>query len=670
MADLLNIGLSGLTVNKTSLTVTGHNITNVNTPGYSRQDTVQATRIPQFSGSGYIGSGAQTVEIRRLASEFLFNQLRNSTSLNSDLTAYRGQIEQIDSLLANTQTGVTPGLQKFFAALQTASEDPANIPARQLLLSEAEGLAKRFNTIYDQIAKQNETLNTQLGDQVDQVNRLAAAIGRYNDAIAIAKSNGSEPNDLLDAREETVRQLSQLIGVQVVEQDDATLNIFVGSGQPLVVGNSSATLSAVPGLADPSRFDILFTSGASVQNVTPLLSGGEMGGLLKFRSDVLDNTFNSLGRLALAISNEVNTQLGQGLDLRGQAGADLFKDINDAQAASLRVIVPPGNTGDIGGVLNITDTTQLTTSDYELAIEAGQYQLRRLSDSQVLQTGAVGTLPATLNFDGASLVVSGTTFSNGDRLTIQPTRRGATEITRVLDQSDQLALAGAAKAVATLNNRGTGKIGQPDLASGPSPIDPAALSAQFGAGITLSYNAAAVPPTLTGALPAGVTLSYISPLATGLTPGQSNQLRLQMTNGSGTYNFDFTLSGVPQQGDSFTLSFNASGVSNNSNALKLVALQSKATIGVTVPGTTGVSFTDGYGDLVERVGTLTSQARIDNEASAIVLKQAKDNRDSLSGVSLDEEAAKLIQFQQYYQASAQIIQTARSLFDTLISTFR
>lgn len=310
MADLLSIGLSGLAANKTALTVTGHNVTNVNTPGYTRQDTVQATRVPQFSGAGYVGSGTQVTDIRRLASEFLTSQLRSSTSLNGDLSAYRAQIEQLDSLLAGSETGVTPGLQKFFAALQVAAEDPANIPARQLLLSEAEGLAKRFNTVYDQIAKQNESLNGQLATQVDQVNRLASSIARYNDAIATAKANGKDPNDLLDAREETVRQLSQLIGVQVIPQED-NLNIFVGSGQPLVVGNTTATLSTVPGVNDPSRFDILFTSGSSQQNVTTLLTGGEIGGVLKFRSEVLDNTFNSLGRLALAISDGSTTSWGR-----------------------------------------------------------------------------------------------------------------------------------------------------------------------------------------------------------------------------------------------------------------------------------------------------------------------------------------------------------------------
>ncbi|WP_332820451.1 flagellar hook-associated protein FlgK, partial [Pseudomonas sp.] len=337
MADLLSIGLSGLSVNKTSLAVTGHNISNVNTPGFSRQDAVQATRNPQFSGAGYIGSGTTLVDIRRTYSEFLSTQVRSSTALSSDVEAYRNQIEQLDSLLAGTTTGITPSLQKFFSSLQTAAEDPANIPARQLVLSEAEGLARRFNTVSDRINEQNEFINKQMVAVSDQVNRLATSIASYNDAIAKAAANGQQPNDLLDAREEAIRQLSTYVGVTVVAQDDNSLNLFVGSGQPLVVGSTTSRLEVGPGQGDPTRFEVNFVSGGSSQGITSLLTGGELGGLIRYRAETLDPTLNSLGRLALAVSDQVNTQLGQGLDLKGQVGTALFGDYNDTALAQLRV---------------------------------------------------------------------------------------------------------------------------------------------------------------------------------------------------------------------------------------------------------------------------------------------------------------------------------------------
>ena len=676
MADLLNIGLSGLSASKSQLSVTGHNISNVNTPGFSRQDASQATRTPQFSGAGYVGSGTTLVEIRRSYSEFLTSQLRSSTSLSSDVEAYKSQIDQLDSLLAGSTTGITPSLQKFFSALQTAAEDPANIPARQLVLAEGEGLARRFNTVSDRLNEQNSFTNKQMAAVTDQINRLAGSIGRLNDSIATASANGKEPNDLLDARDEAVRQLSTYIGVSVTPQDDNSLNISVGSGQPLVVGSTVSKLEVVPGQGDPNRHEVQFVSGNSRQGITSQITGGELGGLIRYRSEVLDSTMNSLGRLALAVSDQVNTQLGQGLDLKGQVGTALFGDYNDPALAKLRVNAFAGNGSNAQPLLNITDTSKLTSSDYQMEYDGssagGGYNIRRLSDSQLMTVTAAadGTLSITDKNgvdQGFTIAPGATAPAVGDKFTLQPTRRGAADVSVTLDQPDQLAFAAPVRLQGALQNAGTGVIGQPNLLSGPSPIDPAALSAAFE-GLTLTYDGTGL--ALPTSAPAGLALSPAT-----ITAGQSNTMNLTLTTGTAPneqqYSFEFTVSGRPSVNDSFSFNFNQSGVSDNRNALKLVDLQTKQTVGVDsgVVGS-GFSFTDGYGELVERVGTLTAQARMDSDATGAILKQATDNRDSLSAVNLDEEAANLIKFEQYYNASAQIIQVARSMFDTLINTFR
>ena len=679
MADLLNIGLSGLAANKTSLAVTGHNITNINTPGFSRQDTIQATRTPEFSGAGYIGSGTSLVDIRRSYSEFLTTQLRSSTALSSDVKAYKSQIDQLDSLLAGTTTGVTPSMQKFFSALQTAAEDPANLPARQLVLSEAEGLSRRFNTVYDRLNEQNSFANKQMGAVTEQINRLSTSIASLNDSIAIAQSNGSQPNDLLDAREEALRQLSTFVGVTVVAQNDGTQNVFIGSGQPLVIGNNAARLEVVPGTNDPNRAEIQFIVGASRQTITTQVTGGELGGILRYREEVLDKTFNSLGRLALSINDQVNSQLGQGLDLKGQVGAKLFGDFNEESLARLRVLPSATNSSNASPILNITNSSVLTTSDYRLEFDGTNYSARRLSDNQTM---TVTQNPAgTLSFQdsagrnqGFQVVLGTPAPAAGDSFVLQPTRIGASSIATVLDQADQLAFAAPVRAEANLQNRGNGVISQPTLQPTGSDIDPAALKAAFPP-ITLTYDSAA--GNFTG-LPAGATLTRvdnkgqpITPAPTPLfTPGQQNNYQLTLADGTSV---NMSVGGRPENGDRFDIGFNLNGVSDNRNALALVGLQSKQVVGVD-PSVTGIgtgsTFTDSYGDLIERVGTLTAQARQDNDATGAILKQAQDNRDSLSAVNLDEEAANLIKFEQYYNASAQVIQVARSLFDTLIGAFR
>ena len=690
MADLLNIGMSGLHAAKTKLSVTGHNITNVNTPGYTRQDTVQGTRTPQFSGAGYIGTGTSLLDVRRSYNEFLTTQVRSSTSLNSDVVAYKSQIDQLDSLLAGSSTGITPSMDAFFSATQAAAEDPSNIPARQLVISEAEGLARRFNDLYDTINTQNSSINKQLVTSTEQINRLAQTIGGLNDAIANAGANGSQPNDLLDARDEAVRQLSTYVGVNVVVQDNNTFNVSLGSGQPLVVGNTVNQLQAVPGRGDPNTFEIDFVSGGSRQNITSNISGGEVGGLLRYREDALKPSVNALGRLALSISEEVNTQLGQGLDLKGQVGANLFKDINDPSLTGLRVRPVATNTSNVSGDMRITDTSVLTTSDYRLDFDGTDFTARRLSDGAAMTVtqGADGELSFTDSAgrdQGFSLTLSGTPAA-GDQFVLEPTRRGAAGISAELDQADQLAFAGPFKGEADLQNKGTGKITQPSLEGFTDNSTPplAGLSRDALAAVSqvgMRFDAASNAMVVDTPLPPGVTVTMLTAdgqtVPGGVTPGQSNDLKYSIEVNVGGVQQSFTvsqsISGRPENGDKFSIDFNKNGVSDNRNALKLADLQNKQVVGVdpnSANSNSGMNFNNGYGDMVERVGTLTAQARRDDVATGAILQQSTDSRNSVSAVSLDEEAANLIQFEQYYNASAQVIQVARTLFDTLISTLR
>ena len=690
MADLLNIGMSVLHAAKTKLSVTGHNITNVNTPGYTRQDTVQGTRTPQFSGAGYIGTGTSLLDVRRSYNEFLTTQVRSSTSLNSDVVAYKSQIDQLDSLLAGSSTGITPSMDAFFSATQAAAEDPSNIPARQLVISEAEGLARRFNDLYDTINTQNSSINKQLVTSTEQINRLAQTIGGLNDAIANAGANGSQPNDLLDARDEAVRQLSTYVGVNVVVQDNNTFNVSLGSGQPLVVGNTVNQLQAVPGRGDPNTFEIDFVSGGSRQNITSTLSGGEVGGLLRYREAALKPSVNALGRLALSISEEVNTQLGQGLDLKGQVGSNLFKDINDPSLTGLRVRPVATNTSNVSGDMRITDTSVLTTSDYRLDFDGTDFTARRLSDGAAMTVtqGADGELSFTDSAgrdQGFSLTLSGTPAA-GDQFVLEPTRRGAAGISAELDQADQLAFAGPFKGEADLQNKGTGKITQPSLEGFTDNSTPplAGLSRDALAAVSqvgMRFDAASNAMVVDTPLPPGVTVTMLTAdgqtVPGGVTPGQSNDLKYSIEVNVGGVQQSFTvsqsISGRPENGDKFSIDFNKNGVSDNRNALKLADLQNKQVVGVdpnSANSNSGMNFNNGYGDMVERVGTLTAQARRDDVATGAILQQSTDSRNSVSAVSLDEEAANLIQFEQYYNASAQVIQVARTLFDTLISTLR
>ncbi|WP_259756440.1 flagellar hook-associated protein FlgK [Pseudomonas sp. GCEP-101] len=662
--SLLSIGLSGLNASQTALSTTGNNITNVNTAGYTRQSTSQVTSAEQFAGRYYVGTGTTVQDVRRMYSEFLANQLRGATSVDSDAQTYLSQVNQIDSLLSDSTTGLSKVMQNFFASLQTAAATPTDAASRQLVLTQAANLAQRFNSISTQLGTQNSYVNTQMDSLAGQVTDLAKTIAQYNQAIIAAEAGGASANDLQDKRDQAVLQLSDMIGVSVVKQG-SSLNLYLGSGQPLVVGANASTLTAGPSANNPSQFSLSLSSGSSTMDVTSVVTGGQMGGLLRYRNDVLNTTQNELGRMAIVLADTFNSQLAQGLDLNGNFGAELFKDINDASVIGNRSLANTHNTGTGNLNVNITDSSALTTSDYEVTFtSATGYTVKRSSDGTVLGTGDLTDNPPK-EFDGFSISQQSVgTVQAGDRFTVIPTRTAAADISVTMTDSNRLAFASPVVASNTTGNIGSGTISGTTLTSKLDASNNAALSASIKAGlpVKLVFDAAS-----------GGTQGYTiydsagNSLGTGnIVPGQSNDISITVP-GSPSFSFQTTIAGYPGQGDSFGVAFNSNGDADNSNAQKLINLQTAKTVGSGTGSGSGMSLTGAYSSLTETVGATANQAKLDATATGAVLTQAQGSRDSLSAVNLDEEAANLVKFQQYYTASAQIIKTAQTLFDTLIN---
>jgi flagellar hook-associated protein 1 FlgK len=464
--SLLNIGVSGLLANQAALRTVGHNISNADSPGYSRQSVVQGTTTPQFSGAGFAGTGVEVQSIRRVVDEFAVGQLRLDSSVYHELQTFTDNVDQIDSLLADTTTGLAPGIQSFFASLNAAADDPTSVPIRQLVVSEAEGLVQRFSTIQSRLEQHNSTLNQQLDTTASEITSLARGIAELNKNIVAAsgRGQGSEPNDLLDRRDELLRQLSELVSVNVVDKERNAVDVFIGSGQGLVVGNRASQLKAVPGETDPFRNDLAFTSGDVQQTVTPLISGGRLGGILDFRDQILDETINSVGRLALTIADKVNEQHALGLDLDGLFGGLFFGDINSPENQLGRVLPDKDNNSGNETRLSVTidDTNQLTESDYVLSFPGpgGQrYVLTRSEDGEVIQKGLLsGALPDSIEAEGFTINVETGAIQEGDRFLVAPTRYGGRDIAVEIERPERLAVASAISAQASLGNNGSAKI--------------------------------------------------------------------------------------------------------------------------------------------------------------------------------------------------------------------
>lgn len=666
--SLLNIGMSGLAAGHASLLTTGNNIANVDTAGYSRQQTVQSSKGSNQYGNVFIGSGTTLSDVRRVYNSYLDGQLQTTTSLNSDAQAYLGQATQVDKLLSDGSTGISKTLQSFFSSLQTLSGNANDTAARQALLTNAQGLSSRFNAISQQLTQQGSYINDQLGSMAEQVNKLAATVASYNKKISEVSGSGGMPNELLDQRNETVRQLSELVGTQVTE-NNGSLDIYLGSGQPLVIGNTVNALRVEADKADPTRSAIIMDRGSSTIDITSVVSGGEMGGLLRYRDDVLTPAVNGLGRIAMVVADQVNKQLGQGLDQSGNFGSALFNDINSALAISQRSIASAHNNPASGNLdVTIKDTGKLAASDYQVTFtSATGYSVRRLSDNSDMGSFTLGATPAPV-IDGFSLSLDSGPVTAGDTFKITPTRGAAADMTTVMTDIKRLATAAPLTSTNAQGNDGTGTVSQPNLSTSLDIYDPVQRQEVQNA------VKAAMPIRLmmTSGTAYEVFDAKGASIGTGsIVPGQNNDLNIQVpyTDGSGaakTFGVAMTLSGSPARDDSFNIAMTAPGSTDNRNTQALLGLQTKATVGATATSP-GISLTDAYGGLVSSVGSKTKQGQMDATATGAILTQARDSRDSLSGVDLDEETGNLIKYQQYYSASSQIIKSAQEIFSTLLN---
>ncbi len=461
MADILNIGISGLKAHQTALSVTGHNIANADTEGYSRQKVSIVNNTPQFSGGIWLGSGAMVEDVSRIYDQFLVGQLQKDTATYNYFETLSSNAGQVDKLLADPSTGIQPGIESMFGAFQSAIDDPSSLPARQVVLSESQGLVDRFHSIQSQLSDSNNIINGQLGAMASQISTLGESIAELNTQIQFATSsaNGNAPNDLLDKRDLAIKTLAELISVSVVEQD-GQVNVSIGNGQSLVIGNAFNKLSTQSGANDPTRDDVVFTVNGVVQVITAQMDGGQMGGLLDYRTDVLDPVTNQLGRMAVALQLNINEQHALGIDIDGQAGGLFFEDINDPSIAQRRVVGNANNAQPDDRILsvNITDPNALTDSDYAVTFVGPNdytFKVTRVSDGQEILTSSMSTeFPESFNIEGFDLTFESGNYKKGDQFYLMPTRNGAKDIELDIELPQEIALASAIMTEYDIGNQG------------------------------------------------------------------------------------------------------------------------------------------------------------------------------------------------------------------------
>ena len=625
MVDILQTSTTGLLALQRALATTSNNVANAATPGFTRQQTLFSSTPAEAVGDSFVGTGVQVSEIRRVYDQFLVEEVRSGTAAEARLDTFAELSGRVGDLLGSEATGLSTGLQGLFDQVQRLANDPSSTPVRQTVLSEAGSLARRFRTLDTRLENLGAEIAQRTGASVDRINRLATALADINDRIASSPgaADGNFPSDLLDQRDRLLRDLAGEVDVRAVDADNGQVNVFVGSGQTLVLGSDANALSADGGPFGPTQLQV------SLQgvDVTEQLSGGNLGGLLDARREVLDPVRNDLGRSAVVLAEQFNRIHSEGLDLQGNFGADFFA------AGGPEVLAAGDNAGGASLDVTIADTAALTGDDYQLSYDGTNYALTNISTGEAVALSGSGTAGDPFTADGLAIEVSGSPAA-GDRFRILPTRGGASGFEVLLDDPAQIAAAFPIRTGESLANVGDGQISEGEIldAGNPNLLDPVSIT--FTDPNTYQVNGAG-------------SFTY--------TPGADidiNGFRVQIT-------------GSPAAGDEFTVEGNAGGAGDNRNAQRLLDLRDT---GVLDGGQR--SLLAEADRVLAEVGGATGAAQAGLESQTSLLRSSERALQSVSGVNLEEEAANLIRFQQAFEANARIIQTANTTFQSLLAATR
>lgn len=625
MADLLSTGLSGLLAFQRALDTTSHNISNVNTAGYSRQRVDLGTRAAQPYGNGWLGQGVIAQTTRRVYDDFIAQQARTTSSSFQHLDVMASQTERLNNMFGAATNGLSATLQNFVNAFQGVANAPTSTAARQVLLSEAGTLQQRLQYFDSRLADMDAEANQRLTGELAEINSLAQSIAHLNNEIAsgFARAGGQPPNDLMDQRDRLLDELATKVSVSAVKQDGGEVNVFIGNGQPLVLGITASQLTTVQDDFDPTQLGIALRGQSGTIDITRSISGGVVGGLLDFRREQLNPAHNALGRIGVALADIVNSQHHEGMDLHGELGGDFFA------LGGVDVLASSANGG--SGSVSVTrgDIGGLTERDYVLQRTGGGWALR---DSQTgasaTMTGS-GTAADPFVADGLEIVVGGAA-NVGDEFLIRPTRAAIGGLEVLISDPSDIAAAAPIRSAVNPANTGSGAISAGEVLDASNPQLRSPVTIEFLTPTTYAINGA-------GSFP--------------YTPGGNidvNDWRVQ-------------ISGAPAVGDRFTVGDNSSGAGDNRNALLLADALRRPVLN---NGTASLS--DGVGQFVSGIGVATRQAQTNRDAQGAVHEENVAALDSVSGVNLDEEAANLLKYQQAYQAAAQLIRVADTLFQTLL----
>lgn len=672
ISGLLDVAKTALFTAQQALTVTGHNIGNVNTPGFSRQEIILTEQRPADGSPGQVGTGVKLAEIRRSVDKFLNREFTVSHQDLGQFTVAREELSRLETLLGDARgQGLSAQLNEFFKALQDAATTPSQVTPRSVVLGKAATLSGTFHQLSADLTDTRQAIDVQIGGTISEINSLTQRISSLNTQIKSAEVSGQNANDLRDQRDLAVNDLATKIDVSTLDRTDGTVSVFTARGLVLVDQETTRNLIGVESLDNQGLLDIGYDIGGTQPAIiNRFIGSGKLRGLLDVRDETIPSVLKGVDALAGSIVTEVNQLHRQGYGLDGSTGQDLFSGL------SVSTTAPTANTGSGSiGSGAVTAASLLTFHDYEIRFSSpAAYSIIDASTG----TGIRG------NYTGSALT--------------PPTVDAPISIVTGVNDTLVVSVDGTTSGTITLN--GTASPGLPyasrqDLAAElQSKINADATLVAAGRQVTVVFDATTNRLVLRSNSVGGTSSVDVTGGTARATLGLIGGVS---TAASGTYSgpqtfhvdgIAVTVSGAPAANDVFrvnsrdniardvavalsdpakiALSSTRAGVpGNNQNGLDLIALQSKTLIGLD-----NTTLFDAYRKIATDLGVASQVAgqRLDTEE--IRHEQLQNFRAQVSGVSLDEELVNLLKYQRAFEAASRMIVAADEMMSTLISLKR
>lgn len=674
--SLYQSGVNGLLTAQQQLATTSHNISNVNTEGYTRQRAEQNTLVGLNNGNNFIGSGSYIQDIARVYDEFSYKEQLLSQSSLGGANFLDASLSQLNQIMATSGDALVGSIDQFYQGMNSVADSPNDTGLRSIVLNQASILSKDFNQLNDNLEQVGKAINGEIEQIADKISKISVEIAKLNETISHSQRIGDagQPNDLLDQRDRLINELGQYTRVSTIEDQNNVVTVMIGQGTTLVAGITPLTIEVLSGDPDSKSTQLALASGASTVALDGSKLGGSLGASFEFRDEHLNQVSNEINRLAMAISSTLNDSQNSGLDLNSLQGQNIFTDINTLQLQEGRVLSPIDNTGSLKAMVNINDVSLLPTDEFEIRFNGSDFIMTNLTDKSTINLGAPGSgTPAGTHSTGLGFefIEAAGIPNNNDVFIIDPTKNSAALMAVTLSEPHGIAASTAVDITPSSNNVSDGKV---NIVNVSDPVAAKNFTSVTNNGLlvdvyesapgTFSYRVydgdplapPPTPPSVVGAITSGT-----------FTTG--NSVLIDMPPSPATAAFQFEISGQPTgQGvlapEKYTIN-DAFGLGNGSNAVAMAKTQEQSILNGSKE-----TFNQNLGSSTSIVGSKASNASLAAETAQALYTQAYNRNQATSGVNLDEEAANLMKFQQAYQASSQVISVANEIFDTILAAVR